>query len=321
MMCAHPVIRTVHGKRYLSPCGKCELCTANEIQSWAIRILDEGKMHDRKTFLTLTYDDDHLPLDGSLHYEHIAKFFHDLRQGGFKVRYAGCGEYGDKRSRPHWHLAFYGADERNKELFSVSWDEKDAVYRGSMKYWPYGLVALGFLTSKSARYIAKYMFKRRSERRPEDKGKRKDVRMSDGRQVEMFFCSGKPGIGGDFVKKYAKELHDRGFCYFDNRKVALPRYYKQKVYTDDELLQFSDEWSEKTEDVLRQWFDVWFDTKAQKLRYDLKPDLADKGKSRLSEFRSKLNLKRKGKVDDTSKAFTKDSPVSVQSVPTNKRCI
>lgn len=48
------------------PCGKCINCLRNKQSSMVVRIKREAEKRGTLTFLTLTYDDDHLPLSQSL---------------------------------------------------------------------------------------------------------------------------------------------------------------------------------------------------------------------------------------------------------------
>ena len=43
------------------PCGRCIGCRLERSRQWAMRCVHEAEMHDENVFVTLTYDDDHLP--------------------------------------------------------------------------------------------------------------------------------------------------------------------------------------------------------------------------------------------------------------------
>ena len=51
-------------------------------------------MHMFNSFVTLTYDDDHLPEYNSLNYKHFQDFMKRLRKSHNGVRFYMCGEYG-----------------------------------------------------------------------------------------------------------------------------------------------------------------------------------------------------------------------------------
>ena len=48
------------------PCGRCRACRVRRSREWATRMLYEMDYHCKSTFATLTYDDEHLPVGGSL---------------------------------------------------------------------------------------------------------------------------------------------------------------------------------------------------------------------------------------------------------------
>jgi len=43
------------------PCGQCTGCLLERSRQWAVRLMKEFKLHDETCFLTLTYDDAHVP--------------------------------------------------------------------------------------------------------------------------------------------------------------------------------------------------------------------------------------------------------------------
>ena len=65
------------GRYILLPCGQCMECRINKAREWSVRLVHEAKMHERSSFLTLTYNDDQLPVDNSLYYPHVQKFLKD----------------------------------------------------------------------------------------------------------------------------------------------------------------------------------------------------------------------------------------------------
>ena len=62
------------------PCGKCYACRERKASDWAIRMYHEAQMHHASTFITLTYDNEHLPENGTLKIEHFQKFMKRFRK-------------------------------------------------------------------------------------------------------------------------------------------------------------------------------------------------------------------------------------------------
>ena len=62
------------------PCGKCDLCHHKKEVSMINRARMESQLYDCPPyFFTLTYDPEHLPPHGELHYKDVQDFFKRLR--------------------------------------------------------------------------------------------------------------------------------------------------------------------------------------------------------------------------------------------------
>lgn len=171
------------------------------------RIMLESMVHEVSSFVTLTYSDEYLPEDGSLKPDHLQLFMKRLRKNsGLKLRYFGVGEYGEKRNRPHYHLALFGADEKTGVAeYWVPLDRTN-VQRSNRpvcvvdRSWELGNVFMGTLTLESAQYISKYTTKKMTGA--------DDVRL-DGRYPEFARMSLRPGIGAPAVTGVAGYLQNR----------------------------------------------------------------------------------------------------------------
>lgn len=86
------------------PCGQCIGCRLKYSAQWAARCFHESTMHEDNCFLTLTFDDEHLP--ESISVRDCQLFVKRLRKFASpeKLRYAYCGEYGELFLRPHYHV-------------------------------------------------------------------------------------------------------------------------------------------------------------------------------------------------------------------------
>ena len=90
------------------PCGQCIGCRLERSRQWAIRCYHEASMYERNSFVTLTYDDESLPLGGTLVFRDFQLFMKRLRkQYGAGIRFYACGEYGEKFGRPHYHVCLF----------------------------------------------------------------------------------------------------------------------------------------------------------------------------------------------------------------------
>ena len=91
------------------PCGKCIGCRVARAAQWGNRCMHEASCYDHNRFVTLTYDDAHLPPNGFLDKTHLSKFLKKLRKKfpHNKLRFFAAGEYGEQTARPHYHLILF----------------------------------------------------------------------------------------------------------------------------------------------------------------------------------------------------------------------
>ena len=92
------------------PCGRCIGCRISYSRDWAVRCVAHADMFLNNSFITLTYQDSKLPVNGSLDYTHWVKFMKRLRKKFGRVRYYMCGEYGETFGRPHYHACLFNFD-------------------------------------------------------------------------------------------------------------------------------------------------------------------------------------------------------------------
>ena len=206
------------------PCGQCIGCRLERSRQWAIRCVHEASLHDKNCFLTLTYDDEHLPKGNSLNVDDIQKFFKKLRRRiePDKLRFFQCGEYGSLNARPHHHCIIFGYDFPDRELFfqGVSGN----VYRSAMleDLWPYGYSSIGDVTFESAAYVARYVLKKIN-------GKDSDEHYK-GRKPEFITMSRRPGIGAAWFDKYKSDVYPKDFITIqDGLRCRPPKFY-DKLY-------------------------------------------------------------------------------------------
>lgn len=213
------------------------------VNSYLYRLV-RHKPNDYKTFLTLTYDDDHL-FDSSLNYRDLTLFFKKLRKAGLEFTYVASGEYGDTSARPHFHVLMfykcYDGDIRNL----------------IMSKWEFGHVYFGEVNEKSIRYVVTDIMVMEScigkYRKATDKEKSllgcsKVLEKHNGevlRAPRLFYSK---GIGLDYIitedgsltSEAQRHINNMEFGghdidYLQGRsKAMLPYYYKQKVL-DEEL--------------------------------------------------------------------------------------
>lgn len=211
-------------------CGQCIGCRIDRTQDWATRIVHEASLHELNCFITLTYDDDHLPPGRTLVKKDFQDFMKRLRkQHDGKVRYFAVGEYGDLDERPHYHACIFGLDFADKRPHTKN-GQGDQLYKSELlqKLWGKGFCLVGSLSPQSAAYVAKYCVKKVN-------GDLADSHYR-GRQPEFGLMSLKPGIGAGWFEKWSGDVYPSDFLVIQGKKRAPPRYYDSLLEDLDERL-------------------------------------------------------------------------------------
>lgn len=210
------------------PCGQCIGCRLERSRQWSVRIMHEAAMHEDNCFLTLTYDDDHLPPDGSLRKSDFQKFIAKLRRDlAFYISYFHCGEYGDLNWRPHYHAILFGIDFRDRVAFCRG-EAGFASYTSATlsKYWEHGISTVGDVSSKSAAYVARYCLKKVNGDKAVDYYKRVDEAGNVyWLEPEYATMSKKEGIGKRWFEKYGAEVIAYDGVVTAGMLGRPPRYY------------------------------------------------------------------------------------------------
>lgn len=179
-------------------CGQCLPCRINKRRQWTYRQVFESLTHDENCFVTLTYDDDHLPSGGNLSPEDLRNFLKRLRKRLLdqRVRYFAVGEYGDVSLRPHYHLSLFGVSGRT-DVISKKTVRHYGVSKLISDSWGRGQTLCAEFNEQTAHYTAGYTTKKMTA-----KG---DPRLG-GRTPEFSRMSRMPGLGREAMTIVASTL-------------------------------------------------------------------------------------------------------------------
>lgn len=213
-------------------CGKCPECRKQKSQDWIFRTFWELKDNINNVFfVTLTYDDLHLPYYNGkpvFNHFHVRDFLDRLRHSKFgKFSYLLVSEYGGLFSRPHYHLIVI--PKKQLSQLDAYWFIRDCWWYGDML----DVATLNSVKGqmlKAASYVTQYV--------------NKDPLFDLDEYEKDFpshykcrlFCSA--GYGKDFFKYMTKDVLLRGFYYLpvgkngENVKFRIPRYYEMKKCYD-----------------------------------------------------------------------------------------
>lgn len=241
------------------PCGKCLECRIQQTRQWSDRCVLESKNSEHNYFVTLTYDDAHLPPNCSLEPDDLNKFIDRLRKrfkrAGFngKIRYLASGEYGSTSLRPHFHILLF-----NCPLNDLSYEfyqevdgkmvkhirppsKNDDIYfsktiydlwsipiyeegyegnrRHIIRYEHKGMISVGHFSYDTAAYVAQYVTKKVGN-------KFTDLWKSLNLRPEFIRMSN--GIGKQYFIDHP-DAHDFGKLVIDSdgeaHLASIPRYF------------------------------------------------------------------------------------------------
>ena len=252
----------------LLPCGRCAACVIRNRKEMTTRLYHESMCYDDEhcCFITLTYDDDNVPvtdcepLNGAVPKEvdrgagvlplqtllvaDVQRFMKRLRRHleylpkskkkregrdhvTTPIRYFVCGEYGSKFRRPHYHLIIFGW--RPSDL--MPWQSRNGhmIYRSAQieKLWKFGFSTVAPVMGGVAAYCAKYVTKKFT--RLNDEWQFKDCVFPE----FSLQSTRKGGIGAPWYDANFEAMLSKGYAEVklgaNYVKQSIPRYYWRRA--------------------------------------------------------------------------------------------
>lgn len=272
------------------PCGRCMGCRLERSRQWATRCVHEAQLHDQNSFITLTFNEQNINTNFTLHKPDFQNFIKRLRKLYYskkfltqypnfhrgKIRYFHCGEYGDNFSRPHHHACLFNCDFPDKQYFKTT-DNGDTLYTSEIlnSLWlNQGYAYIGSVSFESAAYVARYCTKKIN-------GKKADEYYS-GRQPEYMTCSKKPAIGKEWLDKYLTDVFPSDEIVLRGKKMRVNRYYEKYLEKIDSNMLYHIKTTREEKD--------YTDDADRRIREYEVQQLRQKGISRPYEESSKYSL-------------------------------
>lgn len=220
------------------PCGQCVGCRLERSRQWAVRLMKEARLHDRNSFLTLTYDDKNLPQlkDGrpTLVLEDVQLFLKRLRKrfSPAPLRFFQCGEYGETTFRPHHHMILFGEDfcKDRERIEDTRTGFAQWISPTLTELWGKGRCTISDVSFESAAYVARYVVKKVT-------GKGSEYHYL-GRKPEFVTMSRRPGIGSAYFQEFVDEIysHDEIIPAPGRPPSLPPKYFDRLLEKGDPAL-------------------------------------------------------------------------------------
>lgn len=204
------------------PCGQCIECRLEYARQWAVRCVHEAQMHEKNSFITLTYSDENLK-SPFLEYRDFQLFMKKLRKlQNAPISYFVTGEYGEKTKRPHWHAIIFNWSPNDLEFMREN-HRGDRIFKSATvdKIWGHNCPRdrpneIGSVTFESAGYVARYAAKKLVHGDDDEKYK------------PISKKSSKRAIGSAWLEKYWPDVFSTGRVVLrDGTTCGVPRYYEK----------------------------------------------------------------------------------------------
>lgn len=225
----------------LIPCGTCLSCRLTKSRDWTVRCLLESQYHEQSWFVTVTYDDDHLPFNvdclsgeltgkSTLCKADFQKFIKRIRKNyryDNHISYLCAGEYGDLSLRPHGHFLLFGLKLDDLEFYkntSLGYPLYTSEFLN--KCWPFGFVIVAPVTYESCAYVARYTMKKAGDNK-------EDFYDDYLIEKEFLLCSLKPAIGYSYYCDHAMEIYKYDAIYLPDGKVVKPPRYFDRLFEQE----------------------------------------------------------------------------------------
>ncbi|AYP28835.1 MAG: putative replication initiation protein [Microviridae sp.] len=201
--------------------------------------MHESQLHEENQFITLTYDDENIPWDGSLNKKHFQDFMKRYRKylGDKRISYFMCGEYGEQLNRPHYHALIFGHEFSDRELWFSREGVNTYVSESLQKLWKFGFSTVGNLNWETAAYCARYALKKRTGKEERDHYWRPlatDLEVE--LQPEYANMSLKPAIGKRWFDKFRNDCFPSDYITYNGRPMRVPEYYDELLKEEDPAL-------------------------------------------------------------------------------------
>lgn len=254
------VFKNIRSQYLEVPCGQCIGCRLDHAKLWADRMMLEVPYHKHCWFITLTYNDNSIPVNNidengevrttvglsnmvdeysvtTLRKKDFQDFIKRLRRyveyhkiPDSPCRYFACGEYGDNTRRPHMHAIIFGLEIPDLVPFSKN-ENGDVLYTSEMlsKIWSVGFVTIGECTWNTCDYVARYVIKKQ-------KGVNKELSDCYSFESEFALMSRKPGIGRMYYEDNKDSIFEYDHIYLDGdntRQLAIPKYFERIKEIED----------------------------------------------------------------------------------------
>lgn len=218
-------------------CGQCIECRKQKARGWQVRLSEEIKHTTNGKFVTLTFSN-----------ESLQKLQEELQTNECNAvatlavrRFLERWRKKYKKSVKHWLITELG-HQNTQRIHLHGLIFTDVTNAEMEKIWSYGKTDQGkYVNQRSVNYIVKYLTKTDKDHK---------------NYKPIVLCSA--GIGKQYLERLQSKNNryrgtdtDETYRLPNGRKIALPIYYRNKIYSEEEREQL---WLQKL-DKQERWVD------------------------------------------------------------------
>ena len=231
------VIPAISDKRALYVpvgCGKCMECMKKKAREWQVRLSEEIRTNKNGKFVTLTFDNNaYLYLNKKIK-KRIDENGKEWNLTGYDRDNAICKkavryflenwrkEF--KRSVKHWFVTEIGGGRyEHIHIHGIIFtDESEETIK---RKWKYGFSFIGkYVNEQTINYIVKYIYK------TDDKHKNYNPKILTSKGIGKGYLKRVDSKNNKYKGLNTKDFYKTRTGY----EIAMPIYYRNKIYTDEE---------------------------------------------------------------------------------------
>jgi len=204
-------------------CGKCIECKKQKARNWQVRLQEDIRVNKNAKFVTYTFSEHELQkLDNEI--KGLSGYDRDNEICRLAVRrYTERWRKKYGKTLRHWLVTELGHQNTERvHMHGIVWTDE---VKDIKEIWKYGNIWIGeYVSAKTINYIVKYVNK---------------VDESHKTYNSKIFTS--QGIGSEYVNrrdskrnKYKKEKTIETYKTREGIELALPVYYRNKIYNEEQ---------------------------------------------------------------------------------------
>ncbi|AXH73651.1 MAG: replication initiator protein [Microviridae sp.] len=224
-------------------CGKCMECMKQKSMKWSIRLQEEIRHKKDGNFVTLSFSEESLnELDSEVQRINKAEHENVNKQTDRNTKYIEIEGYElenkmatlavrrflerwrkeNKTSVRHWLVTELGHNNTERiHIHGIIFGDRKQI----QKHWKYGNIWIGdYVNEQTVNYIVKYVNKQDTDHKYYN---------------PIILCSS--GIGNKYTERQDSKLNKyqgsdtkETYTTRQGKKIALPTYYRNKIYSDEE---------------------------------------------------------------------------------------